>query len=175
MTYFRSPWNDLFGWRPDYYAAYRRDELSTQTCEEVTSFAGEAFHCLLCSLVTQLPLAENTGLCSILSTCLKFLETDSLKRTENWNLSLTFKGPKSIQSKWLNLLFMLLNSQNRRYSGLSVPSGPCTHGGAGGRTGDSHLTFLHKKMMKSYWDALKTNINTCRSILCRRAEIRLWW
>lgn len=40
MTYFRSPWNDPFGWRPDYYAACRRDELSTQTCEEVTSFAG---------------------------------------------------------------------------------------------------------------------------------------
>lgn len=83
MTYFRSPWNDLFGWRPDYYAAYRRDELSTQTCEEVTSL--ESFHRLLCSLVTQLPLAENTGLCSILSTCLKFLETDSLKHAENWN------------------------------------------------------------------------------------------
>lgn len=93
--------------------------ITTQRAEEMNSARRHArrwrrslepFHRLLCSLVTQLPLAENTGLPSILSTCLKFLETDSPKHTENWNWSLTFPnqtGPKSIQSKRPNSLFML--------------------------------------------------------------------
>lgn len=142
-------------------------------------------------------------LCSIVSTCLKFLETNPLQHTENWSWSLTTAnqtGPKSIRSKWpdfdiygsellperkqqhnqtrtvfrgpLRSMWpssreVYLHSQSRCYSGLSVPSGPCTMGRqAAGQNSIwrwiSHWPFYFKKMMRrGYRDALKNNINKC--------------
>lgn len=135
MTYCSSAWNDLLGWWPDYSAEYTRDELSTQTCEEVTSFAGVSFtaffagwsfRCLWLNTlgcVQMFPLAKSSWRQTLLNT------------QRSWSSSLKTKnqtGRKSVESKRLTSIFMAanccLNGKTQRNQTWAVFLGPlrCT-------------------------------------------------
>lgn len=145
-TSFRSPWNDLFGWRPDYYAASRRDELSTQTCEEVTSFAG---------VFSPPSLQSGQSAASGWKHWAVFNPFHLLKVPGNrfsqahGELELEFNksdGTKILPIKMTEfVIYVVYVRLGRQVAGQEIPISP----------------FDLKKMMKSYWDALKTDINTC--------------